>query len=41
MLLFNLFANFGIAIASSLLWAFLLKIVTPAYIIKIWKESEA
>jgi len=36
----NPFINFGTAIAASLLWAFLLKIITPAYIIRMWKEEE-
>jgi len=35
----NPFVNFGIAITGSLLWAFLLKIITPAYVLRMWKEE--
>ena len=35
----NPFVNFGIAVVASLLWAFLLKIITPKYVIKMWKED--
>jgi len=37
---FNPFINFGVAISASLLWAFLLKIITPAYVLKMWREEE-
>jgi len=36
----NPFINFGIAIAVALLWAFLLKIITPAYIFRVWRDEE-
>ncbi|MCL2042363.1 MAG: polysaccharide biosynthesis C-terminal domain-containing protein [Bacteroidales bacterium] len=36
----NPFVNFGIAITTSLLWAFLLKIITPTYVLRMWKEGE-
>jgi len=35
----NPFVNFGIAVVASLLWAFLLKIITPRYVITMWKED--
>lgn len=36
----NALINFVIAVVASLLWAFILKIITPAYIIKMLKEKE-
>ena len=36
----NPFVNFGVAVVGSLLWAFLLKIITPAYLLRMWRERE-
>jgi O-antigen/teichoic acid export membrane protein len=35
----NPFVNLGIALVGSLLWAFLLKIITPAYVLRMWRED--
>jgi O-antigen/teichoic acid export membrane protein len=36
----NPFVNFGIAVVGSLLLAFLLKIITPRYVLRMWKDEE-